>query len=381
MHGELGRDAPDRAQPVTEHGAKDSGHLAWGGVGVGSHEGRPGTVQPMRDRGPDFVIMGTPRSGTTLVQRLACELPGVQVPPETHFFTVYVPTLLARRGFPLAGDELREELRRYAGLTVTEPLDLDVEAVFDALDGRAAGIAAMYDAIVTQLGGSAAVLGEKTPGHLLWWPLLARMPGRRFVAVVRDPRAVVASAAQVPWGMDDPALIAQGWRYDQREVDAAARGLGDRLVVLRYEDVVRDPPSAKSRIADLLAVLVPEPALDADDVSVGPGPGSDGPALFNQREQAWKWRATEPTTSERVDAWRAELERDDVALIERVCGRAMLRFGYKLDTTPTARRRATAHLNPDRRARLLRHRAGRWRTARLVRSVTRAHPAAAPTAR
>ena len=33
-----------------------------------------------------FVIIGTARSGTTLVQRLCAELPGVWVPPETHFW-------------------------------------------------------------------------------------------------------------------------------------------------------------------------------------------------------------------------------------------------------------------------------------------------------
>ena len=37
-----------------------------------------------------FLMVGTPRSGTTLLQRLACELPGVGMPPETHFFDYVV---------------------------------------------------------------------------------------------------------------------------------------------------------------------------------------------------------------------------------------------------------------------------------------------------
>jgi len=50
---------------------------------------------------PHFAIVGSPRSGTTLVQRLCCELEGVVVPYETHFFSAYLP--VCRPRFPLAG--------------------------------------------------------------------------------------------------------------------------------------------------------------------------------------------------------------------------------------------------------------------------------------
>ena len=32
---------------------------------------------------------GTPRSGTIVTQRLCCELPGVVMPPETHFLHLF----------------------------------------------------------------------------------------------------------------------------------------------------------------------------------------------------------------------------------------------------------------------------------------------------
>ena len=35
-----------------------------------------------------FLVVGTARSGTTLVQRLCCELPRVWVPGETHFWSM-----------------------------------------------------------------------------------------------------------------------------------------------------------------------------------------------------------------------------------------------------------------------------------------------------
>lgn len=81
---------------------------------------------------PAFLIVGTPRSGTTLVQRLASELPGVAIPPETHFFSLFVAVCrnemrafgyealhpeaaraaLAKLSFPQRYQRLRFEVRR-----------------------------------------------------------------------------------------------------------------------------------------------------------------------------------------------------------------------------------------------------------------------------
>ena len=77
----------------------------------------------------DFMIVGTPRSGTTLIQRLACEIPGVVVPPETHFFVHFYPKLLSASDFPLSATELRTALRAYASLPTSEGLQVDEEAV------------------------------------------------------------------------------------------------------------------------------------------------------------------------------------------------------------------------------------------------------------
>ena len=63
-----------------------------------------------------FLVVGSPRSGTTLVQRLACEIPGVRMPAETHFFSQFATGLLARRSFPLTGEALVDEIGRFASL-------------------------------------------------------------------------------------------------------------------------------------------------------------------------------------------------------------------------------------------------------------------------
>src|SRR5687767_3956121 len=169
------------------------------------------------------MIVGTPRSGTTLVQRLACEIPGVQVPPETHFFTQFVPGLLERRSFPLDREALEAELGAYLALATSSDLPLDTAAVVDLLGGRCDSAVELFGAIVRSLVPEAAVRGEKAPGQLRWWRALTlAMLDLRLVAVIRDPRAVVASNRKTPWGAHPHGFLAGAWRFDALEAEALA---------------------------------------------------------------------------------------------------------------------------------------------------------------
>ena len=270
---------------------------------------------PILDDGLHFVIVGTPRSGTTLVQRLASQLDGVVVPPETHFLSRFALQELRSVRFPLRGQRLRQELRRYAELDLA-PVDPD--AVHELLGGEAADPLALFAAVVRSLAPAARIVGEKTPAHLLWWrPLAHRFPDLRFVLVLRDPRAVVTSLTEVPWASDDVAVVAERWRRDQHVLAEAQRGLGERAVTLRFEDGGTDPDAARVAIGRLLGV----------DATSG---GTDAVAaerLFRS-DEPWKRRAAEAVDPDRAQRWRATMSPADERLVELVCRGPMRRLGY-----------------------------------------------------
>lgn len=262
------------------------------------------------------------------MQRLASELAGVAVPPETHFFVHAALPLLERGAFPLDRSALREALHSYLAIPSCRNLDLDVERAVERLGGRSADVWDLFAAIVATLAGDAPIVGEKTPEHLLWCEHLARVwPDLRVLLVVRDPRAVVASNLAVPFGMSRPGLLAERWRADQRLVVEAERSLGPRALRLRYEDVVADPDGARRRIADHLGV-----GHDIDP---------SGGARYVAWE-TWKSRVDEPVTDVRVDAWREVLTERDVALVERICADSMTVFGYRPESSRRARRAGSA---------------------------------------
>jgi hypothetical protein len=270
------------------------------------------------------MVLGSARSGTTLVQRLCCEISGVGVPPETHFFELFVSDLLARRAFPLSQKELREEVGRFLDLETSKGMSIDP----DRLDRPCRSAFELFEIIVSALAPEARVLGEKTPGHTLWWkPIRSAAPAMKFVAVVRDPRAVVASSLSMPWASNEDLNSIKGevhlgvaarWRVDQQALSELRQAVGpERSLFLRYEDVVNDPAAARQRIAELLGL----------DVSSG----SDSPAApgIVLDWEPWKAQALEDVTEDRVSLpWSESLSRKQAQEIQAVCWRAMADNGY-----------------------------------------------------
>lgn len=295
--------------------------------------------------GVDFMLVGTARSGTTLAQRLACELDGVHVPHETHFFNRYAPDLLARRRFPLDESELRAELRCFQQVDTSHGLPLDVERVVELLGGRAESALVLFAGVVRALSEDATVLGEKTPEHLLWWePLTSALPDLRIVGIVRDPRAVVASQRHVEWGIKSHALLATQWALDQRELLRAREQLGsERFLLLRYEDMVSDPDAARSWIARFLgmqpsAAARPEGKVDASS--------------FVLPWEHWKAGVAGPVTRARCDAWRRELTPPEIAEVSTICADELHALGYGNAADDAVQLDPSELPEPDDRARL-----------------------------
>lgn len=276
---------------------------------------------------PSFLIVGSPRSGTTLVQRLACELPGVVVPPETYFFTRFLPSLLRRRSFPLEETALLEELADFAAMETSRGMDLDIDAIATDLGGRCARPLALFAAIVRHLARGGTLIGEKTARHLLWWrPLSRALPTLKFLAVVRDPRAVTASNLRLGWSPPNHARLADWWSFEQRQALAAARELGPgRWLTLRYEDIVHDPADARRLLAAFLGVRAGQDAS-------GTAPGQPRSSIYLPWEAYYKSRALAPITTGRIEAWRGDLTPKQAAQIAAICRREMRCFG--MDGTP-----------------------------------------------
>jgi hypothetical protein len=174
---------------------------------------------------------------------------------------------------------------------------------------------------------------------------------RRIIYVVRDPRDVAVS--NYYWEMKQRSVgeqypIAEFVRRWMEPIywprlgswgDHVASWLGTRqghtgFLLLRYEDILADPPRELVKLASLLGIEpTPERLARASELS------SAERMRRLEKEQGKKWVQTRNTRQDKnfvraasSGAWKSTLPQDSVLKIENAWGSIMQTLGYHLST-------------------------------------------------
>jgi hypothetical protein len=171
--------------------------------------------------GAPIFIVGSNGSGSTLLRLMLDSHPNIAIPEETGFLRLanlhrWVPY------WKLGGDW-------YRNLNLTE-------------EQLTAELATFYGGLFTSYAASRGKRrwGDKTPFHVWHLDLATRMyPDAMVVGIIRHPAAAVSSMRRRfrrPIGGS-----VKHWRRSTRQLLHAGAQLGDRFVLLRYEDLVTQP--------------------------------------------------------------------------------------------------------------------------------------------
>jgi hypothetical protein len=320
---------------------------------------------------PRVFVVGCPRSGTTLLQRMLDSHPRLAVANDTHFVPAAVEGMAPDPALPLT-PEIVERVRRYR-TRAGKGFDR-LELPTDALD-RAAASARTYSELVTALYSEFAALrgkpfaGEKTPDYVRHLPLLrALFPWAKVVHLVRDGRDV--SLALLEWAQDGKgpgrlklwhenptATCALWWHWQVSSGRRDAAVYGSAYHEVRYETLVATPEETLRELADFL-----ELPFDDRMLAYHLGRTRTKPGLPTNK--AW----LPPTPG--VRDWRAQMPRHDVELVEALVGDLLDDLGYE---------RAFLTISPSVRADANRYRD--WWARKLARRAANdRHPRAAEAA-
>ena len=169
---------------------------------------------------PPIFVVGSMRSGSTMLRLILDSHPNIAIGSETGF----MGALSAAKKIPnwKFGDEW------YSRLDWTEA----------ELDARLRDFyGAMFQRYATQQGKGR--WGDKTPFHTMHIPTMAQVfPDAVFVGIVRHPGAVAASL-RASFNYTFPDALSY-WKATNLTMVRAAGQLGERFVLCRYEDLVAD---------------------------------------------------------------------------------------------------------------------------------------------
>lgn len=282
---------------------------------------------------PMPIIVGAPRSGTTLLRLMLDAHPVLAIPPETGFVApiavgsvdastpeTLADVIVAAPAWPdfhLSEAVLRRHLAKLEPFAVTE------------------GLRTFYRLYALRFGKPR--WGEKTPEYGLHaHAIAALLPEARFLHLVRDGRDVAVSLREQWFAPGrDMATLARYWSSCIESTRRSAASLGSRYLEVRYEDLIENTAGVLRRICDLC-----ELPFDPRMLSYHVGAGSrlaehearfadDGSLLVSKerRLEQQEWSARPPDTA-RIGRFRTVLSSDECAEFEAVAGPLLRELGY-----------------------------------------------------
>jgi hypothetical protein len=278
---------------------------------------------------PYVFIVGCPRSGTTLLQRIVNAHSQIAIMPESHWIPrlfdkrkgltpeglvtpELIPHLLKHPNFSRLKIE-REELLKLLGTGQPVPYPEFVARIFEVY-GRREG---------------KSLVGDKTPGYVRTLHTLhALWPTARFVHLTRDGRDVCLSMAGWPkahqkrpgvfatWKDDSVSTTALWWELNVRLGRQAGNSFGPKLYYeLRYESLVRNPAEECAALCTFLGLPYDDAMLRFHEGRTRSNPGLDA-------KHAWL-----PITPGLRD-WRSQMPGEDVERFEAAAGQLLDELGY-----------------------------------------------------
>lgn len=287
---------------------------------------------------PIFIV-GNSRSGTTLVSNILGLNKEVYSFCEIHFFeNMYISdapdVLTEEQALALLGRLLGTAREGRFGYKVVEPYLAEAKEVlsnafsenFTALDVYAT----FLDYEARRNGKSRPC--EQTPRYIFYLEeILSKWPSARIIVMQRDSRDILLSqkskwkqyrpSAETPnrremiraWSNYHPILLTQMWK---KAMQAALKFKSDdRLLWIRFEDLIAQPDQQTKRICDFLGI-----EYDSSMLKV--------PA--SKSTLAKQDNVKEGISQAPVDRWREKLPAADLYWCQRVGGSTLIELGYQL---------------------------------------------------
>jgi len=285
------------------------------------------------DERPIFII-GSERSGTTLVLAILACHPRIAVPEVTWYYPRFRPYLhtYGDLGIIENFNALAHEMAYGLRVPFWRMPDANPATFGNEIAARAAEIepsfagvfAAMFERYAKHV--KKPRWGEKTPGNVFYIDrILEDFPDAQFVYIYRDCRDASAEFIESQFGPTNAYTAAVMWRDGQQAVKPFREILSpDQWFNIKYEDFVRDPVN---HLKSMCAFL----GEDYDDALME---FHTTPVAQRRGKTKDNWALAHPISDRHVGIFENQLSIDQQRVMAWVAGDLMQGLGYDSHVDP-----------------------------------------------
>ncbi len=275
------------------------------------------------DLAPIFIV-GSPRSGTTLLSAMLSGHSNLSCGPETQFFSKLRKNTLDEA----IGDENWPSLAIESLLSLTLS-EQPVYSLFgETRDSLSKYLTAQKPSITSML--EALCLShafredktrwvEKTPNHILHLEKIRELyPEARIIRIMRDPRDSAISMAKLPWTSDSFVTNSYLW-MEWYELSRNFLESDALSISVRYEDILQKPTQKLVEICEFIGEKFEQKMLNTAETG----------AKVSTIREPWKAQVSKPLDISRMYAWKKCLSTDLQIFAAVFFNSALEKYGYE----------------------------------------------------
>lgn len=276
--------------------------------------------------GPPVFILGSSRSGTTLVYSIVLSSGEFALyEAETHMMAKYAVkyrNIRKKKNYNLfINDWIHSKQFSRSGL------DPDIfKRKVDENHDSYADILSTFMSLIAEMQGKKR-WAEQTPANVFYLDdLHAAFPEAKFIHVVRDGREVALSRRKLGWSgtkSSDPIkqllYAALNWEIAVKSGQASGKKIGANYTEVRYEDVIGNLDEVLKKISVFADIEIDrEKVRNSNFGSLG-----KGNTAFDETMGG--------ISSSGIGRWRRILSKKEIDALNFVIGKTLARLGYEVD--------------------------------------------------
>lgn len=258
-------------------------------------------------------VGGCERSGTTLLGTILGRIPGAVCTPESQF------------KYGLCEADCSGDMRVVKNSFRLSLWGLKDGTINDCIRRSSTGKELLHHLVKaygenTVNEGSAKIWVDHTPTNLKKsWYLDRYFPHAKYIHIVRDGRGVAASVMPLDWGPNTALWAGPWWAEQIGHGLAAEKMIGERVLQVKYEKLLKEPSHVLSKIARYFELPV-----DAQSISQSSSDFQVPSYSDSQHELIGS-----SINESRATAWRSELSDRQIRDFESGASDMIQLLGYK----------------------------------------------------
>lgn len=285
-------------------------------------------------------ILGSPRSGTTLLRVLLSSHSNISIP---HEFTLIENVIKVFANNLVSKKDVIKFIKQQYNYSHFRDWKLEEELLINSFQKKSKYkpeeiIETFYLNYLNEWNSNAKRWGDKNIGSLSYIKeIVTLFPNAKFIHIIRDARDVSTSLLERNWMfykfpkyqkrcINNIIGAAETWNLGITIINDSKKYIrSENFLEIRYEDLLKDISLELKKICIFLEENFEESMLDYYQKEKEKKTISKN-RLENNHENIYK-----PIQKDNLEKYKQKLSNKQIALIEKICKKNLKKYNYKLD--------------------------------------------------